>query len=114
MSSIERHSSVDAPLPAYAYLWRSALIDVTPGTRKSHFGIGRPSFSSHGSTNPPTHASTWSGSLFSMRELAELRDRIDHAVRILRRRRDDADRAPADRLCHLADVGALILHRRRP
>jgi hypothetical protein len=36
---------------------------VTPGTRKSHVGMGRPSFSRKGSRKPPTQASTWKGSL---------------------------------------------------
>ena len=31
----------------------------TPGTRKSHGGIGRPSFSANGRKKPPRHASTW-------------------------------------------------------
>ena len=35
-----RNSTTDVPLRPYAYLWVSAEIDVTPGTRKSNGGTG--------------------------------------------------------------------------
>src|SRR5689334_15246060 len=57
--SASRWSTTDAPLGAYPYLWTSALISVTPSTRKSQGGTSRPSASMKGSTNPPMHASTW-------------------------------------------------------
>ena len=50
-----RVSSTDMPFGAYANLWRSALMLVTPSTRKSQGS--RPS--QNGSTHPPMHASTW-------------------------------------------------------
>src|SRR5512140_2098569 len=94
MSSSDRQRSSDAPLPAYAYLCRSALIDVTPGPLE-----------------PRQDEATDTGidvqrQAVLHRERAELGDRIDHAMRILRRRGDEADRAPADRLGHRANVGA--------
>ena len=37
----------------------SALMEVTPSTRKSQGATVRPSISAKGSTKPPMHASTW-------------------------------------------------------
>lgn len=43
----------------------SALILVTPGTRKSHFpNLFFPNFSMNGSTKPPMAESTWRGTLY--------------------------------------------------
>ncbi|MNW69642.1 hypothetical protein D3C74_487040 [compost metagenome] len=49
------------PLGAYPYLWMSAEIDVTPGTRKSKTGTWAAASGQKGRTQPPTHASTWTG-----------------------------------------------------
>ena len=49
----------DTPFGAYPSLWMSALIVVTPSTRKSHGGTSRPISSANGSTKPPMQASTW-------------------------------------------------------
>ena len=36
---LSRNDSTDVPFNAYPYLWVSAEIDVTPGTRKSKTGM---------------------------------------------------------------------------
>ena len=47
------------PFTAYPYLWVSADIEVTPGSRKSKAGMSYPSFSAHGKMKPPRQASVW-------------------------------------------------------
>src|SRR3569833_3178055 len=91
MSSSERHRSVDAPFPAYAYLWRSALIEVAPGTRKSHFGIARPRRSSHGRMRRPARAIAIRGDRAQDRFGAARRDRADRTAAVEQRtgRADD-------------------------
>src|ERR1019366_9244422 len=49
----------DTPVDAYPYLWTSADMDVTPGSRKSNGSAKRPSCVRNGRRKPPMHASTW-------------------------------------------------------
>ena len=59
-SSADRYSSTDEPFNPKPYLWVSALIEVTPGRRKSNTGTGYPRSSPHARMNPPRHPSTCS------------------------------------------------------
>src|SRR6476661_933478 len=57
-SAMSRNASTDDPLNPYPYLWVSAEIDVTPGTRKSKSGMSYPSSRPKGRMKPPRHPST--------------------------------------------------------
>src|SRR4051812_16540234 len=58
-SEESRCSRTETPFGAYAYLCRSTETDVTPGTEKPTGAPATPVRRSHGSAQPPKHASTW-------------------------------------------------------
>jgi hypothetical protein len=74
----------------------SAEMECTPSTRKSHGGTSRPSISANGSTKPPMHASTWQLAPTAGRQFGDLRDRVDHTLRVLRGRPDHEHGAVID------------------
>lgn len=51
--ALPRYKITDVPLAAYPYLWVSAEMEVTPGRWKFTGRMSYPSFSAHGTTNPP-------------------------------------------------------------
>ena len=107
-SSFVRCRITDAPFGAYPSLWRSAEIVVTPSTRKSHGGTSSPFSSMNGSTKPPMHASTCIDAPTDAASARELRDRVDHALRVLRRGADDEHGVVVDARGHRVDVGAPV------
>ena len=92
----------------------SAEIECTPSTRKSHGTVCRPSNSANGSTNPPMQASTWHHAPTLAANSATRGDRVDHALRVLRRRTHHQHRLVVDGGRHRADIGGPVVgHRHR-
>ena len=105
---MSRYVIVDAPFGARPYLWISAEMLVTPGTRKSQSGMSSPRSSSQGSTKPPTHASTWNGIFLrtAMRAISSIGSITP--CRVLRCRCGDEHGVPIDERLEVAHVASHV------